>query len=78
VLTSTIPWWISKEEVFAHWDQCILFPSVLKHCWLGDRKAIPDKKVWELISRGYLLELVEKEDQEGLINTRSPGKQWRW
>ena len=29
--------------------ECDIFPSVLRHCWLGDRKGIQPVKSWVLI-----------------------------
>ena len=34
------------------WGQCFVFSSVLRHCWLGDRKDMrPTKKPVPLIPR---------------------------
>jgi len=42
-------------------ETCIAFPSVISHCWLGDRKAV---QLMCHVSPTVLPEEVEEEDQE--------------
>jgi len=48
-----------------HWlGQCFVFPSVLWHCWMGDRKDI----------RLLITKQIHECDWEELAGTGSPGK----
>ena len=45
------PWWVQWWMMngwgqATGWTQCFVFPSVLWHCWLGDRKDIRPVKTW--------------------------------
>jgi len=58
------------------------FPSVLWHCWLGDRKGIqPEKTCASLVTRDSFPEQMEEVDWGKPGNAGLPGKRplkWTW
>jgi len=57
------------------WSQCFLFPSVLQHCWLKDRRGIwPTRKACHLMPEVLFLNKWRKRTKVELGNPSSPEK----